>query len=320
MAIVEQVDYPDFRWGDDLMVRIDGGRLLVSGRRAWRRIDESSRRSSDIMREYVKAPTNWSKKHSGKDAPHIRFANADTDQKLISFVKEFGPVVVCALNDNPKRSRSVGTQDVVELRRERTLYMAALELIAFLSTGRDAQDKRPLEHIRTIVVNTREWPDQWERERNLIGKKGIEPRWTFTKRNLAWIESCADDATWIPSAEDGFTTIFHHTVICTLINAFPINVYRFRDTTIEGPSPDLKYGIRPLLYYFLRRVYLERNSVSVCANERCRQLFETERAGQRFCSADCSRQQRQREYWADRGKEQRHDRKERERVLGKNLG
>ena len=322
MVIVEQADYPSFRWGHDLTVRVDGECLLVSGRSVLGENAKSRSLASDLMHQYAKAPKNWSNKRSGKNAPHIRFANADTDRKLISFVKEFGPVVVCALTEHRKRSTFdvcttlEGSQDLVELRRERAIYKSALQLIAFLSSERDPEDKIPLGHVSTIVENAGIWPDQWTRERKL----GATPLWRFTKRNLETLEWAADGAFHPPRADNSYAATSCDRVICELINTFPIRVYRWGRTAIEGPFPDLRYGVRPLLYYFLRKAYLGRNSVSVCANERCRQIFETERAGQRFCSADCSRQQRQREYWADRGKKQRQDRKERERALGKNLG
>jgi len=93
-----------------------------------------------------------------------------------------------------------------------------------------------------------------------------------------------------------------HSVICELINAFKPWVYRWGSRAIEGPHWDRRYGIKPLLFHILRREYVERDGIAVCANVQCRQLFEIERAGQRFCGEQCSRRQRQRDYWKAHGK------------------
>ena len=51
--------------------------------------------SCDLLRQYEIARKNRSigKQRTGKDSPHIRFANADSDDDLIDFVRDFGPVV-----------------------------------------------------------------------------------------------------------------------------------------------------------------------------------------------------------------------------------
>lgn len=85
----------------------------------------------------------------------------------------------------------------------------------------------------------------------------------------------------------------------------------FRPTIYPNLSEmhsSIRYGIRPLLYSLLRREFLYPRDVAICANSQCKEFFEIERAGQRFCSADCSLHQRQRDYWQDRGKKLREKR------------
>ena len=55
----------------------------------------SSHPQCDLLQQYKVAPKNRSigKQRTGKDSPHIRFANADSDDELIEFVRNFGPVV-----------------------------------------------------------------------------------------------------------------------------------------------------------------------------------------------------------------------------------
>src|SRR5205814_3356516 len=77
---------------------------------------------------------------------------------------------------------------------------------------------------------------------------------------------------------------------------------------VEAPDTDLTCGIRPVLYYILRREYLQAGGIAICRNTECRELFEIERFGQEFCGDLCSRLHRQREYWKKSGKQLRQRR------------
>jgi hypothetical protein len=94
-------------------------------------------------------------------------------------------------------------------------------------------------------------------------------------------------------------------VICELLNSFPSTAY---------PNPvemhaNIQFGIRPLLYSILRRQFFHPRGFSICPNTECHRFFNIERAGQRFCDAECSRRQRQRDYWQTNGKKMRERRK-----------
>ena len=99
-----------------------------------------------------------------------------------------------------------------------------------------------------------------------------------------------------------------HHGICERVNSFPAQVYTWGNIPTEGPHWDLAGGVRPVLYYILRREYLSATGIGVCRNTQCRELFEIERAGQEFCGDVCSRHQRQREYWTKRGRKLRKHR------------
>jgi hypothetical protein len=102
-----------------------------------------------------------------------------------------------------------------------------------------------------------------------------------------------------------------HLVTCQLLNAFTPVVYPWGNSPVEAPAWDIRGGIRPLLYYMLRKEYLGAGGIGICRNSDCRAIFELERSGQAFCGEVCSRLQRQREYWSVRGQELRK-RRERE--------
>lgn len=146
-----------------------------------------------------------------------------------------------------------------------------------------------------------------------------KPRWVFGNENLRCIEATKSFAMREPKIDHPLGVISTapnplrsgHSVVCALLNAFCPVLYLWGDKAIEGPNPDLAYGLRPVLYHLLRREYLLAGGIAVCGHRDCRKVFELERSGQHFCSAKCSQYQRQREYWAKRGKKLRGQRQKR---------
>jgi len=161
-------------------------------------------------------------------------------------------------------------------------------------------------YIAAIAAGIRDWPRQWQREQS---QRKREPLWKLSAESLKRIEQLrfAHPHGLLPPTVDG------QIVICELLNAF-------RSTVFPNPfelHSSIKHGIRPLLYSILRREFLYPGDVAACANTKCRQFFAIERAGQRFCSAECSLQQRQRDYWNKSGKKLRAKRlKKRRKAAG----
>lgn len=274
----------------------------------------SETRSCDLLQQYEIARKNRpiAKQRTGKDSPHIRFANADCDDELIDFVRSFGPAVSSSWKDlpseSPLRADSAGDsafrclmrarQGLPELRSEQRIYKAALGLVNELTKKETAFDiNSAKERMGEIARGIRDWPRQWNRERN---ERGEDPPWRVPaesiRRIVALINSGRDRI--LPPQLDA------RIVLCELVNVFP---------SLAFPNPlemhsYMRFGIRPLLYSILRREFLQPRDLGVCANTQCRAFFEIERAGQRFCNEECSRQQRQRDYWQSRGKKARKKR------------
>lgn len=331
MAFVEHY-FPRFVWGDKLEVREDGTSYLVKGLFPSLDADGSSdpqeenARSSDLIEEYLKAPKDWSKKHTGKHPPHVQFANADTDQKLMAFVKQFGPVVVKAIRvEDVEIGERVVEQDIQELRNERNVYRAAMVLTSELGSDHERNAGVILDSIAKIADGLRKWPLQLARERRMRHGQA-PPAWHFDQELLRYTEELATNSQIGSESRWEWVDVFSssigalnagHRIICTLLNAFRTKVYRTAESTFEGPDPDLGFGVRPLLYYILRRIYLGQNSIAICANEKCCQVFEVERSDGRFCGPECSRLQRQRDYWTEKGKARRSERRNIKRSEGR---
>jgi hypothetical protein len=331
MTFVERpikLEYPSFVWGKDIRVVVDSDELEVSA--VVPVIQEDYDSAPDVLRSYRRAVRRFEgPKRQGKNSPHIEFANADSDQRLIKFVQRFGPVVVNSLRTEEREilpqgaldfqtteTISIARQNLKELRSEQITYRSALRLVSELRRGKQAEIATLRRCVVEIVENVSAWPLQWERERKLRANKSYvhQPQWLFRQDNLNHLEIYEHYATREHSGDalrEAITmspTDASHYVICELINAFPPLVYLWGDHPVEAPHWDLAAGIRPVLYYIFRREYLQAGGISICRNTECRNLFEIERSGQEFCGDVCSRLQRQREYWQTRGKKMRKQR------------
>jgi hypothetical protein len=333
MAFIEhnlRQPYPNFVWAKDISVKVCDDELEVSGTVVL--LEEEGRAAPDFLREYRQAISRYGgQKRQGKNSPHIRFANSETDEELIKFVQRFGPIIVSSLRTEERptpyvidvpgvvhyeysgdRTVLVARQVLAELRSEHRAYRAALSLVSELQRDKHADTHKIAENVSEILANISKWPEQWERERQLRSSGlgfASRPAWLFQQDNLEHLETYEYYASRERTGDPWERAVVMdpitagHLSICELINAFSSRVYPWGKTPIEAPDWDLTGGIRPVLYYILRREYLlKARSIGICGNTDCRQLFEIERFGQEFCSDDCSRLQRQRDYWKKRGR------------------
>lgn len=244
------------------------------------------------------------------------FANSDTDEKLIAFVRRFGPIAARCVQDTymvlDEESHEprlpgclIARQDMQELRNEQAIYRAALALIMHLAQPNyDYGSAQQL--IKTIAAYIKDWSRQWEREKSL---RGFEPIWKLSAESLKRIEglSLAFPDPILPNELSG------RIVICELLNSFRSMVF---PNPLEMYS-NIKFGTRPLLYSLLRRQFLYPRGFCICSNSECRNFFNIERSGQQFCSSECSLHQRQRIYWQKRGRKLRKKRAAQRRKAGK---
>jgi hypothetical protein len=258
---------------------------------------------TDLMREYeitAKYRAVGKPRKTG-NSPDVLFANADTDEKLVAFVRRYGPVVAKEAFTNLERPekgvpeprlplRLSAVQGMQELRNEQVIFRSALAVVIGLT---EPNFDFPLAQSRMgdIAAKIVEWPGQWEREKRLTQK---EPFWNLRADAIERIKGLTTGVPFslLPPFLDS------RIVLCELVNAFRPIVF---------PNPlemhaSIKYGIRPLLYAILRLQFLHPRDVSICSNTQCRNFFQVERRGQQFCGAECSIHQRQRNYWATRGR------------------
>ena len=311
--------HPGFQWaeplkGNELTVERIGEDLKITGLVP---VYKSKDSPCDLIDQYEIFAKQLAigRQREGMQSPEMSLANADTDDKLIAFVRQFGPVVAkCAIDTRmiPEENqeshafrRLIAHQNVQELRSEQAVYRAALHLIMRLNQP-DYDYASARELVKTIAANIRDWPRQWEREQSL---RKVEPIWLLRPNSLERIEdlSSLPQDCILPAEVDG------RIVICELLNSFPSTVF---PNFLEMHS-SIKFGIRPLLYSILRRQFLHPRGFSICLNTQCRKFFNIERARQQFCSPECSLHHRQRVYWQERGSKLRKKRIAQRKKKGK---
>ena len=167
--------YSPLTWASDIFVEAWDDRLFVAGKLPLR--DSDVQPDRDAYLGYISS-VQWKfgEKRTGGKSPHIRFAKCGiAPEKLIGFVREFGPVAAAAVEIvDPAyeddcadlRSTIAAFQNLDTLRREQSIYIAAFKLMGELRKGRrDAAITAIRQHVAEIVDGVRYWPDQWEMER-----------------------------------------------------------------------------------------------------------------------------------------------------------
>lgn len=293
-------------------------------------------RSRDVFAGYLSSvQSEYAQKSTGRRSPHIAFSNARSDDELIKFVEQFGPIVgTQVVEDKPDPTQPVPTsekeeinlrtligafQELETLRAERRTYAAALGLLAELRRGEESSDIRAIQrHISDIADGVWSWPEQQEAEEQWRASHDFPPvAWHFDSNRCAFIlylksEVFREEPT--PSRGNAsaeyigwaLRTRPHragHLVLCALLNAFETEVQYSVNRAVETlPFGSLRFGVRPALYLILKHLYLGGLGALVCADDRCRKFFESQRAGQRFCPGGvCSQRYRQRKYFEQRG-------------------
>jgi len=312
MTIVEQL-HVGFQWaeppqdGGELEVKKVESDLQISGLFPRYKIKDAP---SDLIRQFERASKGpWPiGQNRGKGSPDVQFANAASEEQRIAFVRKFGPVVAKSVQHIPPDEelgqqypfKMTALQDMQELRNEQLIYSAAFRLVMLSREGQclNPELSRPL--LREISDYIGDWLRQWERERS---QRHFEPAWKINAESLALIERIAGGS--FPP----WPIVDVRIVICELLNTFHSTVF----PNSLAMHSSIRYGIRPLLYSLLRRQFLNPRDSSICANTQCRDFFNIERAGQQFCSPECSLRQRQRDYWKKRGKKLRKARSNRQK-------
>jgi hypothetical protein len=210
---MKQVICPYFpmTWASDITADLKSKEeLLVTGKLSFGSDLQPSRDA--FLRYLASVKLQFGQKGTGLPSPHISFANAVSDDALIAFVSEFGPVVAktveevkptkpegMSLEDLEKFDWSTSIsaiQDLATLRRERQIYASALGLLAELRLGEDTADVTVIrQHISVIAEGASYWPLQWEAEKQWRASHSPAPiAWHFDSNRSDYLWQLEYDA------------------------------------------------------------------------------------------------------------------------------
>jgi hypothetical protein len=296
-------------WADEFSVQFgpDGDYLITTEDGVFPTLaaEENSLGLLDFMKSYYEAPRRT--RETSRGLPYLRFTNATDEEKLLQFLKEFGPVHA------QTRSGGLGLVTAVQsrsvLRAEQEVFAAARELVSV---------------VNDLADFSREWaerdlcarPPRIERsEQSLISKiapilkrlhgamsDAIETSDSYKLPNEEWKE-LVGKAFWDSVQTCDVDNLSKaHRVLCEIFNAFPPKLFFAGGDVIEAPELALT-GIRPLLYFMLREIYLLKVRIRRCQREDCGHFFIPDRINGDYCSVRCGDLVRQRNLNERRAKE-----------------
>jgi hypothetical protein len=320
MAIVEQeVIFP--RWAAQISVTRNGDTLDVAGEgrifhgAATARLEGAD---EDLLRMYRESVKLATEKRTGKRSPHIQFANCRTDDELIHFVEKFGPVLASPVFVQEELSTISASQPLDSLRRDHKIFAGAVRVVAALRSKTRRAHSELAEALAEIAEGV--WlPGIRKEVRTSAGFQQLP--WYGTPILLQLLpfigreEEAADDVPIIEHIRQlrgDAVCRYAQIALCMLLNAFSPVLIPIRKGITEFPLYE-DSGTLPALYFMLRQDYMRHQETKICARADCGAFFVVERSGQRFCTADCSRKQRQRDYWQERGSTLRHKRTAKQR-------
>jgi hypothetical protein len=313
MAIVEQrLTIPT--WAERISVQRDGETLIVQGegRKPTPVPPNELQPGQDFLQQYAQYGKLWLEKRSGKRPPHIQFANSTSDDDLIAFVERFGPVQSNGKLWRLPNQSVTAYQDMQGLRRDRLIFSGATKLV--VACGRpDARDllldglgevfQGALQSGPATEIHTVPGYD----ERPWYGHRILPfAKWACAQTDSETATELSPPGTPLKeelrSISPSKVREFGQIALSILLNCFPPQLTPVGRRMMELPVYD-PVGILPVLYFMLRLDCLRKQAIAICARPDCGAFFAVERSGQRFCSAECSQLQRQRDYWHRKGKE-----------------
>jgi hypothetical protein len=317
------------RWAERIDVSLQANRLIVQG---------TGRSSSPLLPTKSQVPIQAFSPKS-KRPIHLQFANADSVEKIVEFVREHGPIrgkVKYKKRRRDARNEITGSEDV-EVRedvdaimQEQQLFRSTVRLLSLLQ----AKTQEPRKIADLISLIGRFFPRNDSGEKRVAAKIKMltatlafgdatnPPRLKktgapFARQRMQWDELrrrlILGGATRTDSAlerEEAHseavlqnTVSAAHGVLCDLFNRFSLRMFPCAEGAIELPSFD-REGILPILYFLLRRDYRDRHHlIKVCAV--CAETFKSERGDSVCCGRKCYKRYNDRDRYL-RKKAQRH--------------
>ncbi len=346
-----EIDIALLPWGRDVRVSRKpgpfGSELLVLETEALNPdepipvVSEEVRSTTENLLPVLLSPdSNWGNPDRTTTEPHLRFASADTDEKLIAFLKDFGPVL--GWTDLPDERDRVDPEDLVNDHK-----MADRSSAADGQSTVDAERMRSQgakEELRSLrrASRSRSGNRRALAEENLAELRAERERFAALLKLISLLKEPVFDRKAVLEAEKeveqryrtlhgrpdfsgpirirggrGFTDVsLEEAVLLNLLTE--LEPYRFRLEILSMgrmARPKLCVmpnragrGFRGILYGLLVRE-LEGPALSFkCPNPLCGKWFKAERVNQKHCTIACGKRDASNRYYERHGRLRRHAR------------
>jgi len=265
-------------WAQKVEVERQGDILLVTG---WGRIpnpvdahevDAEHFSQLDIFKRFHRyVLRNLSEKQTKGDAGVYQFADASTDEKLIAFVREFGPVWGTVLSRENEENGAVTitvAQSLERLRHEQRHFAAVVKILQQVNRNSQAD----AEIIRAQLCEV-----PWL----TVYAYSMTSDWQYPEG---------------PSDKETPALFWAHRALCAVLNGYPSQLVPFNGEVFELPKMSDE-GISDAIYWQLRRDYLAQRAIGSCLH--CGSHFPVYKRGTQGCSEPCRRALRNQKYWSN---------------------
>ncbi|HQR65847.1 MAG TPA: hypothetical protein PLB02_00435 [Thermoanaerobaculia bacterium] len=282
----------------------------------------------DLLGLYLEAR----RRRDVRSAPHVVFSNCRTDEELVAFIRKFGPIWTehtlpedpdtapkspesCTdpqetpqedlptdpesgselpewVHDTPIDEEGTITvlQDLDSARHDRAAFSDLLRLVATL-TPEEPEERRDARTGKRLVT--------------LLRGSEVGPLLRDLKRGHGFLNSPDIETPSLPELSQLVREA--HEMVCGEFNRIKFHLVPFLDSTKKQWRLTVlprvwSHGILPALYLMLREDYIRGRRLGICGRLKCSSAFVIKRLGQRYCSDDCSRRQRQYDYYQSKGK------------------
>lgn len=318
-------------WANKIEVKRAGDDLLIFGTNPG---NAAPKDLLQLFHDYLFAP-NREREAKG---PHLEFANAETDDEVIQFIKKWGPITAPSavergcLEKNmlsywgPEATRhqkaapsseDVGTTEskraVESLRRVRGVQAVIAAAVSLLKIS---HEENPDPKVALLAMNQfmAALKMAWLEFHATAEPKGAAPGWELGSSGLLVdCELIYGEAERKPAGQNGpGLTELCRNLLCVLVNRFPDNLIPTKEGVQPGPAAG--HGVLPLLMFMLRQDLVNGRRIIIC--ERCGDHLLQRRLGERACSS-CKDALRAKRYYAKKRKTILRRRKRKRRLQAK---
>jgi hypothetical protein len=298
-------------WAKRIEVERNGDSLLVTG---WERVfgpvdareipyEDASK--LDIFRRLNRySLLQLGTKRDEESSSVYQFADANSDEKLIAFVREFGPVFGEVFSTGCSQEGILIAltvdQSLSKLRRQREIFWAATKLLQELNRSSKADPRNILAAMTRILPKGMRPPEGFPETDHCLNFKAQYPvGHKVMSYPIAVRFSALAIELWcttgVPLSDKKDATIrLAQRVLCDLLNQHRPFLVPIEGELIELPEIPNE-GILDALYFQLRLDFLAQRQIGTCLH--CGNHFPVFRRGAKGCSAACRTALRNNKYW-----------------------